>query len=127
MTEETLVTVRSRESGIDGRVVRWFIRYSGEMPWLCTYCGEAEAEHMDHIVPRSKGGQNIGNLTPACAKCNMSKKDRTPERWIAAMLRRMQEGQAPPRYHRLVGRLLCPMSAKIHAYRFFYDDYKLVA
>ena len=25
MTSETLVTVRSRESGIDGRVVRWFI------------------------------------------------------------------------------------------------------
>lgn len=124
---DTSVTVRFRDSGIDGRVVRWYINHSNETPWLCTYCGEADAEHMDHIVPRSRGGLNIGNLTPACARCNMSKKDRTPEQWIAAMLRRIQAGRAPAHYHRIVGRLLCPMSAKVHAYRLFLGDYAVVA
>lgn len=39
----------------------------------CSYCG-AEAEEIDHIVPRSKGGTNSTfNLTPACKSCNKLK------------------------------------------------------
>lgn len=39
----------------------------------CTYCG-APAEHIDHIHPLSKGGLHcLGNLTPACASCNLAK------------------------------------------------------
>ena len=39
----------------------------------CSYCG-AEAEEVDHIVPRSKGGTNSTfNLTPACKSCNKLK------------------------------------------------------
>lgn len=39
----------------------------------CVYCG-AEAEEIDHIVPRSKGGTNSTfNLTPACKSCNKLK------------------------------------------------------
>lgn len=42
-----------------------------QMP--CTYCG-APAEHIDHIIPLARGGEHrIGNLTPACASCNLSK------------------------------------------------------
>lgn len=40
----------------------------------CAYCFDAKAEHIDHVVPVAKGGTNdIGNLVPACAKCNLSK------------------------------------------------------
>ena len=39
----------------------------------CSYCG-AQAEEIDHIVPRAKGGTNsTHNLTPACRACNKKK------------------------------------------------------
>lgn len=39
----------------------------------CSYCG-APTEHLDHIVPLSKGGDHDWtNLTAACASCNLSK------------------------------------------------------
>jgi len=43
----------------------------------CAYCG-AEATGLDHIVPVSKGGENVAeNLVPACTWCNSSKGVRT--------------------------------------------------
>lgn len=48
---------------------------------LCVYCG-APAEHMDHVLPRSRGGRTSqDNLVPACARCNYDKGARTPEEW----------------------------------------------
>lgn len=39
----------------------------------CAYCG-SPAEHIDHVVPLSRGGgHSIGNLVGACAPCNLSK------------------------------------------------------
>lgn len=39
----------------------------------CIYCG-AKAEHLDHVIPIAKGGlHSIGNLAPACARCNLTK------------------------------------------------------
>jgi 5-methylcytosine-specific restriction endonuclease McrA len=44
----------------------------------CAYCFDAKAEHIDHVVPVAKGGTNdIGNLVPACARCNLSKGSRS--------------------------------------------------
>lgn len=53
--------------------------------YACTYCGSAENLHCDHIVPKSRGGaDDESNLTTACAHCNLSKGDRTPDEWRAA-------------------------------------------
>ncbi|KKL78500.1 hypothetical protein LCGC14_2024260 [marine sediment metagenome] len=42
---------------------------------LCFYCGEP-AEHVDHIVPRTKGGTNrFDNLQTLCSLCNLGKCD----------------------------------------------------
>lgn len=39
----------------------------------CAYCGDRSA-HLDHVVPRAKGGTNDWtNLAPACASCNQLK------------------------------------------------------
>lgn len=53
--------------------------------WLCAYCRAAvsmESGHVDHVIPRSRGGSDeLGNLTAACAPCNLSKGARTPSEW----------------------------------------------
>jgi 5-methylcytosine-specific restriction endonuclease McrA len=45
----------------------------------CQYCGN-HADSIDHVVPRSRGGQHIWeNVAAACRPCNLDKRDRTPE------------------------------------------------
>jgi 5-methylcytosine-specific restriction endonuclease McrA len=42
----------------------------------CQYCGGA-AESIDHVHPRSKGGEHIWeNVVAACRTCNVRKRDR---------------------------------------------------
>ena len=50
----------------------------------CTYCGAREATSWDHIVPKSRGGEDVrSNLVPACQPCNSSKGALTPHEWWA--------------------------------------------
>ncbi len=43
----------------------------------CQYCG-ATAENIDHVIPRSRGGQHIWeNVVAACRPCNTRKEDRS--------------------------------------------------
>lgn len=50
---------------------------------VCVYCGCEEGPyHIDHILPSSRGGSDdVSNLALACAPCNISKRNRTPEEW----------------------------------------------
>jgi 5-methylcytosine-specific restriction endonuclease McrA len=42
----------------------------------CQYCG-ASAENIDHVVPRSRGGEHVWeNVVAACRPCNTKKEDR---------------------------------------------------
>jgi 5-methylcytosine-specific restriction endonuclease McrA len=42
----------------------------------CQYCG-ADAESIDHVIPRSKGGEHAWeNVVAACRACNVRKGDR---------------------------------------------------
>lgn len=47
----------------------------------CGYCGRADLPlTIDHIIPKSKGGDDSWeNLVAACLPCNNKKGDRTPE------------------------------------------------
>lgn len=46
----------------------------------CQYCGSTTNLTIDHIIPKSKGGDETWeNLVTACIKCNNKKGDRTPE------------------------------------------------
>ena len=41
---------------------------------LCAYCRSERATTIDHLKPKSKGGDSLrSNLVPACTKCNHSK------------------------------------------------------
>ena len=46
--------------------------------WECQYCGRRGSLTMDHIVPRSKGGDTSWeNVVACCAGCNRRKGDRS--------------------------------------------------
>lgn len=50
----------------------------GQQNYTCQYCGTI-AEHIDHIIPLSKGGScELDNLALSCQKCNLRKHDNTP-------------------------------------------------
>jgi len=43
----------------------------------CQYCGTT-AENIDHVVPRSRGGEHVWeNVVAACRPCNSRKEDRS--------------------------------------------------
>jgi len=48
--------------------------------YQCTYCGSKRNLTVDHILPKSRGGQNTWtNLITCCSSCNRRKGDKTPE------------------------------------------------
>jgi 5-methylcytosine-specific restriction endonuclease McrA len=43
--------------------------------WVCQYCG-ATAENLDHVIPRSRGGEHVWeNVVAACRRCNAKKEN----------------------------------------------------
>ncbi|GMA23789.1 hypothetical protein GCM10025864_15480 [Luteimicrobium album] len=60
-------------SRISSSVRSQYFRDGAETP-TCSYCQQNPAEHLDHVIPRSQGGDlSPDNLTPACSWCNLSK------------------------------------------------------
>ena len=48
--------------------------------FICQYCGTTKNLTLDHLLPRSRGGETTWlNLVTACSRCNSRKGDRTPE------------------------------------------------
>jgi 5-methylcytosine-specific restriction endonuclease McrA len=73
------INVRKRREQSSMRRLRIYMRDK----YRCQYCGEkknAAELTVDHILPRSRGGDNSPiNVVAACVKCNNRKSDRTPE------------------------------------------------
>jgi 5-methylcytosine-specific restriction endonuclease McrA len=71
-------TRRRRQNRATGRL-RILIRDKHR----CQYCGRRGTQFnltLDHIIPRSKGGQTVAeNLVASCKECNQRKGDRTPD------------------------------------------------
>jgi 5-methylcytosine-specific restriction endonuclease McrA len=55
---------------------RDWIRLCRRYDYLCAYCGAKPKKlTVDHIIPLSKGGRDaIGNVLPACSRCNNMKR-----------------------------------------------------
>ena len=77
----------------------------------CQYCS-GPADSIDHVMPRSRGGQHDWeNVVAACKPCNLRKRDRTPEEanmrlscvprrprdatWVSATIGRVPESWLP--------------------------------
>ncbi len=55
--------------------------------WTCQYCGNA-AENVDHVIPRSLGGEHIWeNVVASCRRCNSRKENMLPGQ-VGLVLRR---------------------------------------
>ncbi len=74
----------------------------------CQYCGRRlprEGLNLDHVVPRSQGGQTTWeNVVCCCIRCNLKKGGRTPEQAGMRLLRRPFK----PRWSPLIRRRLRP-------------------
>jgi 5-methylcytosine-specific restriction endonuclease McrA len=60
----------------------------------CGYCGKS-ANTIDHVTPKSRGGQETwDNLVACCFKCNNIKSDRTPQEmgWRLRVTPKMPQG-----------------------------------
>ena len=58
----------------------------------CQYCGRkcpTSELSLDHIIPRSMGGESVwGNMVCACTKCNVKKGGRTPRQAGMTLIRK---------------------------------------
>lgn len=43
--------------------------------YTCAYCGQPEANQVDHVVPIARGGDiyDMDNLVASCRRCNLAK------------------------------------------------------
>jgi 5-methylcytosine-specific restriction endonuclease McrA len=72
------INVRQRREASGTKRLRIYVRDK----YRCQYCGEkkpASELTLDHILPRSRGGDNSAvNIVTACVLCNGRKGNRTP-------------------------------------------------
>jgi 5-methylcytosine-specific restriction endonuclease McrA len=86
----------------------------------CQYCGKKFSTHqlsLDHVVPRSRGGQTTWeNIVCACLECNVRKGGRTP---AEASMRLYQRPTKPKRSPVLAQQLT---SRKYASWKTFLDE-----
>ncbi|MFC1652277.1 HNH endonuclease [Planctomycetota bacterium] len=73
----------------------------------CQYCGKRFSSRelsLDHVVPRSQGGQSTWeNLVCACVKCNVKKGGRTPYQAHMKLVRKPIKPKRNPLIHLHLG------------------------
>ena len=66
----------------------------------CQYCGRkfpTSELSLDHVVPRSQGGQSTwDNVVCACVKCNVRKGGRTPKQAHMGLIRKPEKPKRSP-------------------------------
>jgi len=68
------VSVKSRKIRVNRHRI---MRRDG---YTCVYCGSKKNLTIDHIIPKSKGGDNTWrNLVTCCSPCNLKKGDKSLE------------------------------------------------
>jgi hypothetical protein len=85
--------LRDGEISISGTIREW--EREQELPKNCVYCGSATDLTTDHLIPRSRGGDDSAdNVVLACQPCNISRGDKGIFEWLGL--------KEKDRLHRLV-------------------------
>ena len=51
----------------------------------CAFCGSSTVRRWDHLEPVSQGGETVlGNMVPACGRCDDSKQHLPFEQWMTS-------------------------------------------
>lgn len=70
------------EAGVFEFTSRQWRRTCNRAGGRCFYCHEVAPLTMDHVIPVVRGGRHSeGNIVPACARCNSSKRARLIIEW----------------------------------------------
>src|SRR6266545_5524424 len=57
--------------------------FFGSDPPVCAFCGTPDISRWDHLIPVTLGGETVlGNMVPACGKCDDSKGQKPYGEWI---------------------------------------------
>jgi 5-methylcytosine-specific restriction endonuclease McrA len=92
MTRSTLPTWGGRHSQ------RWTAATLATYGTTCHLCRQDGADTADHLIPRSRGGQDhLANLRPAHQACNSARRDMPLADWFAAHPVPRREPLAPSR------------------------------
>ncbi len=75
-----LMKLKSGEISWSTSVAEWLLEM--EKPGVCIYCGGTDALTTEHILPRSRGGENVtDNVVRVCRTCNSSKGSKGLYEW----------------------------------------------
>lgn len=65
--------------------IRAIVAFFSTSPTECVFCGSLQVKRWDHLVPVSKGGDTVlGNIVPACQKCDDSKGSAPFDVWMGS-------------------------------------------
>jgi len=84
---------KKKAKGYKGIKVADLVQIYLEQEEECALCGDkleldTQKTHVDHIVPKAKGGENwTGNLELVCAACNYAKRDMSLKDFILLCLK----------------------------------------
>jgi hypothetical protein len=73
--------LRDGEITISGTIREW--EKEQELPKQCVYCGSMRDLTTDHLIPRSRGGdESADNVVLACQSCNASRGEKGIFAWL---------------------------------------------
>lgn len=87
MVNEDIEGVEYQQGTLEGYTVREYLLYKHNH--ICQYCKGASKDpvlEIEHIIPKSRGGNNsLNNLTLSCKTCNRDKDNLTLKEWLAKL------------------------------------------
>jgi hypothetical protein len=80
-TTDRFKKLREGEITISGTIREW--EKEQELPKQCVYCGSIRDLTADHLIPRSRGGdESADNVVLACQPCNASRGEKGIFEWL---------------------------------------------
>lgn len=82
------------------------LEHFGSDPPRCAYCGDEHVSRWDHLVAIKSGGDTVvGNMVPACSRCDDSKRDVPYEEWMLSDAQHSPRSRGVPELAERIARL----------------------